>query len=212
MNAKLSNLLEENDDIKKKLADFKGDSQMQIVKKEAQEQFKEQIELLQKQVRELNGQNSEYKAKEIMNALNGNQADGGSLEGAAGGILDGIGSLNGMTSERAEVSKLKAQLSQQTNQILQLDEDKDELEQKLEDIRHLYEELKERSGQQAGQNLEQSNDQINPVGLGTEKINVNDLDSSRLADKSVLDQDSHDNLQQQLDNQNQTLAEKEHEL
>jgi HD-GYP domain-containing protein (c-di-GMP phosphodiesterase class II) len=46
MNAKLSNLLEENDDIKKKLADFKGDSQMQIVKKEAQEQFKEQIELL----------------------------------------------------------------------------------------------------------------------------------------------------------------------
>lgn len=54
---------------------------------------------------------------------------GQGLQGSGGLTFGGLG------DDGAEVQKLKTQLSGKTNEILQLQEDKEELELKLDDMR-----------------------------------------------------------------------------
>lgn len=79
---------------------------------------------MEKSCREVRAENSEFKAKQLMSAF---QGQGGT----------GIPSLSAMASmnESAEIQKLKGQISAQTNEILQLNEDKQELMDQIDDLK-----------------------------------------------------------------------------
>jgi hypothetical protein len=103
-------------------------------------------------MRELTSQNSEYKAQEIMKVFNGcgdANATATGAEYSVGGLLEGLGSLSNITTDTAEVARLRSQLSSKTNTILQLSEDKEVLEHSLEQLKQSYQDLKAREEQQS---------------------------------------------------------------
>lgn len=147
---KLNQLLEENDALKEKIAEMSSEDKSAKVNSEIVDQYEKKMEEQEKKMRELQAENSEYKAKQLMNAFQGQGFAGiagssGANEGSTGiqGLLEGITSHSG---ESAEINNLKNQLSDKTNTILQLEEDKEELELKIEELRQLYEEAQENRG------------------------------------------------------------------
>lgn len=111
-------MLEENDDLKHRLSEFSSDLKLKEVRQDVEKEYLEKLTEMQKQVKELLSQNSEYKAKEIMNVFNGTADATSGGDASVGGLLSGLGSLGGITSDSAEIGKLKSQLSSKTNEIL----------------------------------------------------------------------------------------------
>ena len=150
-------------------------------------------------MREVQAENSEIKAKQLMNAF---QSQG--LQGS------GTLSLGGLGDDGAEVQKLRTQLSSKTNEILQLQEDKEELELKLDDLRQQNEALMNQEGRGEGaNNLASSNH------LGAAQ-SPSDLNKSAISAKKELnmslDQDQHETLLQQIEQSQQNAKEKEEEI
>lgn len=112
----MNNLLEDNDDLKQQVKQMNSETKNLEIKKELEQEYLDQMAEMQKQLREVQSQNSEYKAKEIMNAMGGGQL--GSGDDGVSGLLQGIGSLNNMSLDNNEINKLKSELSGKTNEIL----------------------------------------------------------------------------------------------
>lgn len=191
-------MLEENDDLKQRLAEFSSQKQSQ----ESQKEYLEKVAELQAMVKELQSQNSEYKAKEIIKVFNGSAEGIDGSDASVGGLLGGLGSLTNITSDSAEVAKLKSQLSSKTNEILQLREDKEILEQQIETLLH-------QSKQEKQPPQTSSFSFLNEPRVET----VDSVELSHQESKnSIVDSDTHDSLLHQLDQVRQTLAEKESDL
>lgn len=108
---KMNDLLEDNDDLKQQVKQMNSG-----VKKVLEQEYLDQIAEMQKQLREVQSQNSEYKAKEIMNAMGGGSM--GQMDDGVSGLLQGLGSLNNISVDNTEINKLKSELSGKTNEIL----------------------------------------------------------------------------------------------
>ena len=95
-----------------------------------EDKYLKQIQELQTKLDEVQAENSEMKAKQLMNAF---QSQG--LQGSAGAFsaISELGKQASNAGDSEEINTLKTQLSKKTNEILQLHDDKNELQQKLDD-------------------------------------------------------------------------------
>ena len=81
---------------------------------------------MEKSVREVKAENSEFKAQQLMNEF----------QGQGGGKLPSFPGLGAQvaSADNEEINKLRKLISQKTNEILQLNEDKQELKEEIENL------------------------------------------------------------------------------
>ena len=68
---RLNQLLEENEDLKSKMSEDESSQKIQEVKQQVRQEYLDQITSMQKEVREVQAENSEFKAKQLMSAFQG---------------------------------------------------------------------------------------------------------------------------------------------
>ena len=91
-----------------------------------EQEYQSKIESIEKKLRAVTAENSEIKAKQLINTFQ-NQG----LQGSGATSVS-----ESETKKNEEIQKLYQQISQQTNQILQLQDDKEDLLNKLEDLQN----------------------------------------------------------------------------
>jgi predicted transcriptional regulator len=74
---RLNELLEQNDELKERLSEQQNDSKAQVVREEVERKYADQLEQLERQLKEVESENSEIKAKQLMNAFQGQGGDDG---------------------------------------------------------------------------------------------------------------------------------------
>lgn len=109
-------------------------------------------------------------------------------------------------SDDGEVQKLKTQLSQKTNEILQLQEDKEELELKLEDMKQQNQSLQQENRDGDANNTSPSNI------LRSQQSEEREVKNTRRDLNLSLEEDQHANLLQQIELSQQNAQEKDEEI
>ena len=92
--------------------------------KKLEQEYQSKIESIEKKLRAVTAENSEIKAKQLINTIQN--------QGLQGSGATSVTELE--TKKNEEIQKLYQQISQQTNQILQLQDDKEDILNKLEDL------------------------------------------------------------------------------
>jgi len=60
---KLRSLLEQNDELREKLNDFNNDAKLKEVRQQVEQEYLDRLTAMEKQVKEVQAENSEFKAK-----------------------------------------------------------------------------------------------------------------------------------------------------
>ena len=186
LQAKINELAEDSKNINKQK------SEQQDLAQKLEDDYVKRIEDLQAKIDEVQAENSEMKARQLMNAF---QSQG--LQGSAG-AFSAITDLTNKTASSGnleEVNDLKMKLSKKTNEILQLQDDKNELQQKLDDQQSQIEKLNkqiaqkptEKEGASAAPETDDANKSVN-MSMNASRIhniaanNISTLSSSLLND------------------------------